>query len=310
MPNPRVNSTCDGSGGIGGGSGFDAAAAAARQRQWSSPLSGSKPGDRELLPFATGGQVGPIGEKPTLTWWNGVLLKVWWGLVVHAHELLQTAFGNAVTDGWDNSGLTTGDPPSSKNWREAIETLGTFQEACWGKFKSGGAVKLTGDDLLKAAGTRTLKSSSSIDTVVKLRVRSLLSKPSPEKGAGDRTVVTREEMEALVADEETRQGGDDEAMAPAATAAAAEQAAPAWSKATEHGGLKQPVGDDAFGAGSGGRWMVDDVAAATQAADPAPCERARERRQQTNNVGDGRSGEGVEKTQEQGLKIRPHGQQE
>jgi len=129
--------------------------------------------------------VGPIGEKPTLTWWNGVLLKVWWSLVVHAHELLQTAFGNAVTDGWDNSGLTTGDPPSSKNWREAIETLGTFQEACWGKFKSGGAVKLTGDDLLKAAGTRTLKSSSSIDTVVKLRVRSLLSKPSPEKGAGD-----------------------------------------------------------------------------------------------------------------------------
>jgi len=41
------------------------------------------------------------------------------------------------------------------------------------------------------------------------------------------------------------------------------------SKASEHGGLKQPVGDDAFGAGSGGGWMVDDVAAATQAAEPA-----------------------------------------
>ena len=131
-------------------------------------------------------------------------------------------------------------------------------------FCDGGAVKLTGDDLLKAAGTRTLKSSSSIGTVVKLRVRSLLSKPSPEKGAGDRTVVTREEMEALVADEETRQGGDDEAMAPAATAAAAEQAAPAWSKAAEHGSNKQPVGDG-FGAGSGGGWVVDDVAAVAAA---------------------------------------------
>ena len=57
--------------------------------------------------------------------------------------------------------------------------------------------------------------------------------------------------------------------ATAATAAAAEQATPAWSKASEHGSYKQPVGDDAFGAGSGGGWMVDDVAAATQAADPA-----------------------------------------
>jgi hypothetical protein len=59
------------------------------------------------------------------------------------------------------------------------------------------------------------------------------------------------------------------AALPAAVAAAAEQATPAWSKAARHGSYKQPVGDDAFGAGSGGGWMVDDVAAAAQAADPA-----------------------------------------